>query len=67
MDEWIRIGRWVGRRRWYARIMRELVAYPVPDGASGDQDFAEFLSSLLMDHTCVPHALVRGVLELEEK
>lgn len=47
--------------------MRELVAYPVPDGASGDQDFAEFLSSLLMDHTCVPHALVRGVLELEEK
>lgn len=56
-----------GPRRWYARITRELVAHPVPDGASGDQDFAEFLSSLLMDHTCVPHALVRGVMELEEK
>lgn len=53
--------------RWYARIMRELVAYPVPDGDTGDQDFAEFLEALLMDHTCVPHALVRGVLELEEK
>ncbi|CAN0106434.1 unnamed protein product [Ectocarpus sp. 6 AP-2014] len=52
---------------WYARIMRELVECPVPDGPGDDQQFADFLSSLLMDHTCVPQALSRGVLELQEK
>ncbi|CAB1096941.1 unnamed protein product [Ectocarpus sp. CCAP 1310/34] len=52
---------------WYARIMRELVECPVPGGPGDDQQFADFLSSLLMDHTCVPQALSRGVLELQEK
>ncbi|CAM9200874.1 unnamed protein product [Ectocarpus sp. 8 AP-2014] len=47
--------------------MRELVECPVPDGPGDDQQFADFLSSLLMDHTCVPQALSRGVLELQEK
>lgn len=55
------------KNRWYARIMRELVECPVPDGPGEDQQFADFLSSLLMDHTYVPQALSRGVLELEEK
>lgn len=53
--------------RWFARIMRELVECPVPDGPDGDAEFATFLSSLLKDHTCVPQALSRGVLELQEK
>ncbi|CAM9933725.1 unnamed protein product [Ectocarpus sp. 4 AP-2014] len=52
---------------WYARIMRELVECPVPGGPGDEQQFADFLSSLLMDHTCVPQALSRGVLELQEK
>jgi len=47
--------------------MRELVACPVPVTPGGDEEFAGFLSSLLTDHTCVPHALIRGVLEVEEK
>lgn len=53
--------------RWYARIMRQLVEYPVPEGREGEEAFASFLSSLLMDHTCVPQALSRGVLELRER
>lgn len=47
--------------------MRQLVDYPAPGGAGEDERFADFLSSILMDQTCVPQALSRGVLELRER
>lgn len=54
-------------RRWYARVMRQVVQHPWPDGQEGEEDFAVFLSSLLMDHAAVPQPLSRGVLELPER
>lgn len=53
--------------RWYAVVVRQLLDCPVPEGTEGEEKFSVFLSSLLRDHTCVPQALSRGVLELEER
>ncbi|CAM9555336.1 unnamed protein product, partial [Sphacelaria rigidula] len=52
---------------WYALVVRQLLNCPVPEGLEGEEEFSSFLSSLLSDHTGVPQALSRGVLELRER
>ncbi|CAM9223710.1 unnamed protein product [Ascophyllum nodosum] len=53
--------------RWYMRILRQFVDFPVPNDSGGEEKFADFLSSLLMDNACVPPALSRGVQEMRER
>lgn len=53
--------------RWYVLVVRQLQDCPMPEGTEGEEKFSVFLSSLLRDHTCVPQALSRGVLELQER
>ncbi|CAM9437294.1 unnamed protein product [Choristocarpus tenellus] len=52
---------------WYARIMHSMQECPVPKGELGEARFTSFLASLVLDHTCIPQALSKGVLELSER
>jgi pyruvate dehydrogenase kinase 2/3/4 len=49
---------------WYVRIVKQLANHPVPATVEQEEEFVALIAGLLLDHSAVPKALSRAMVDL---